>query len=733
MNFRPYKKYFIGLFALGLISIFLLSVITFFQLKPVPKSFQDVLARGQNVQILDRDGKPLNITYQNKWNLHDVVPLHQIPEFLKTAFVISEDKRFYQHGGVDWAARLSAVKTNISHLRAVRGASTITEQTVRMILPRPRIIWSRWLEGFEAINLEKNFKKEEIFEFYLNQVPYAANRKGVVQAARYYFNRDLDTLSQKEILALVILVRAPSRLDLWKNTKTIERSIKDLAQKLVKAGVLSENQEQVLLSQKFDLERPSLSVMTPEFIRHVQKHPQIDYAGWPHVKTTLDASFQKIFQTLLDQRLDFLKPKKVYNGAVLVVDHQTGEVISWVVGGKGADDTPGRFIDAVTTPRQPGSALKPFLYALALEKGWTASTIIDDKPLTESVGNGLHSYQNYSRNFYGPVTLRQALGNSLNIPALKALQFVGVENYLTHLRDFGFTGLEGHPNFYGDGLALGNGEVTLYELVQAYATIANQGVFQPLQVFSEGLSTEMPRRVISAEVASLLGNILSDAKARRLEFGEYSVLNHAVQTAVKTGTSSDYKDSWSVGYNYRYVVGIWMGNLNQEETDGVTGSVGPALLLRSIFSELNRHKKTQPLILNAKLRPQELCENRSQHDLTKPDCQIYTEWFVPNTGPDTEQKSVKKAKPPIRLRRPAHGLHIAYDPRVPAENQAFEFFIQGIEEDDTVTWNMNGHFFDVLGGKYNWQVKRGEYQVSATVWRKGQKIAGLDEVSFFVK
>ncbi|MEM7620940.1 MAG: transglycosylase domain-containing protein [Pseudomonadota bacterium] len=733
MSWFKWKRFFIILAAVTVIIATMLTYFTVSSLKPAPESFHDVLSDSHHIQILDRYGNSLNTTYQNNWNIHNIVELHQVPEFLKTAFIISEDKRFYQHSGPDWLARGSALLTNIKTMRAARGASTITEQVVRMIHPRPRTVWSRWLEGFEAKELGKYFTKNEVLEFYLNQVPYAANRRGVSQAARYYFNRDLEVLSKKEMLALIVLVRAPSRLDLWKNTEKIESSINHLADQLIEKDYLSEQDKTNSLAQKFDLEAPKLSVHANEFVRHVKNHPLLHLAGWPHVRTTLDGRLQQRVQTMLDRRLKFLKYQKLHNGAVLAVDHTTGEILVWAVAGKHIEDTPGRFIDAVTTPRQPGSSLKPLLYSLALEEGWSAATIIDDAPLTESVGNGLHSYQNYSRTFYGPVTLRQALGNSLNIPALRALQYVGPENYLSYLNNLGFTGLNNHPNFYGDGIALGNGEVTLYELVQAYAAIASGGMFHPLTLFSDGLHVESARRVLSPEIASLVGNILSDRRARELEFGEYSVLNFPIETAVKTGTSSDYRDSLAIGFNYRYTVGVWMGNLDGQPTDGITGSTGPALLLRSVFSELNKHQETRPLSIHKKLVKHDLCVDTKQSKSENQQCETYTEWFAPGTAPMATTQTAISQPPLIRLRRPAHGLHIAYDPRVTNKLQAFEFFIQGISDTETVKWDINGRETIAQGGKYSWPLQKGKHEVQATIWRGKQQIAEIKKTRFVVK
>ena len=714
------------------VAIVTLALYTFFSLKPTPESFHAVLSNSHNIQVLDRHGEPLNTTYQNNWNIHDIVALHQVPDFLKHVFIISEDKRFYQHSGVDWLARGAALFANIKAMRAVRGASTITEQVVRMIHPRPRTVWSRWLEGMEAIVLENYFSKESLLEFYLNQVPYAANRRGIVQSARYYFNRDLNTLSKKEMLALVVLVRAPSRLDLWKNTEKIEASICRLMDQLIEKNMLTAQNKEIILSENFELETPYLFVNANEFIRYVKHHSRIHFAGWPHVKTTLDSMLQNRTQTMLDNRLHYLKSKKVRNGAVLAVDHTTGEILAWVVAGKGSKGTLGRFIDAVTVPRQPGSALKPLLYSLALKKGWSAATIIDDAPLVESVGNGLHSYQNYSRIFYGPVTLRQALANSLNTPAVRTLKYVGAENYLNYLNDFGFTGLTNHPNFYGDGIALGNGEVTLYELVQAYAAIANQGIFKPLTPFFNDLNAMPAHYSLSPEISSLIGLILSDSEARALEFGEDSVLNFAVQTAVKTGTSSDYRDSWAIGFNYRYTVGVWMGNLDQRPTDGISGSTGPALLLRSVFYELTKHQKTKPLSVHNGLITHDLCVDTKQLKSNDKDCKTYTEWFVPGTEPSFSVTNMKYTVP-IRLRQPVNDLHIAYDPRIPKESQSFEFYIQGVSDEETVVWNINGKQIITKGGLYSWPLQKGRHEVHATVWHGKQRIATINNTVFWVR
>jgi penicillin-binding protein 1C len=722
---------------MGIISVFvllccILSLKTLIDVSPVSTSLTSIISDVRKLQVLDRHGISIAVTYQNSWNTYDYIPLHEIPEFLQHAFVAAEDKRFFKHNGVDWLARLHALWQNIRSLHTIRGASTITEQVIRMINDRPRTLWARWLEGIEANHLEKKSSKANILEFYLNQVPYAENRRGIVQAARYYFNRDLDTLNRKEMLALAVLVRAPSYLDLYNNTERILPSIEHLSERLMDSGILTDEEYRQISNEDFQLAKPTLPVYAGHFVNYVRS--TIPRNGIRHrhkLHTTLDSSIQNVVQDLLDQRLNSLRNRHVMNGAALVVDHTNNEVLAWVNRGKGdANNIHGALIDAVTSLRQPGSSLKPFLYAMALESGWTPATLLDDSPLAKPVGYGLHPYRNYSRLFYGPVSLREALGNSLNIPAIRTIQFVGVGNYLSLLRRLGFENLVQHPDYYGAGLALGNGEVQLFELVQAYTILANHGVFSPLRVLQDRQLPYESERIFSEEVATLIAHILSDSSARNLEFGSGNLLSFPVQTAVKTGTSNDYRDAWAVGFNYHYTAGIWMGNLDGSSMDGVTGSIGPAMVLRSIFAELNKFEETRPLYLSPNLIKREICDPSIK--VRDGDCLHRTEWFIAGTEPETE--SHEHLEEGIKLVRPTHGLQMAMDPRIPDDQEAFEFFITGIRLNDMVEWEIDTNPSEkTRGGSYIWPVKRGIHTVQATVWRNKDKIFQSDKISFYVK
>ncbi len=672
------------------------------------------LATGRIVkpQLLDRHGRPLTVTYQNPRNEHARVAYHEIPALLRRAFIVSEDKRFFSHGGVDWRARLHAVWQNLKAGRVLRGASTISEQVVRILQPRPRSLWSRWLEGIAARRLETRHSKAAILECYLNQVPYAARRRGVLPASRYYFGRDLDTLSAREALALAVMVRAPARLNVHTAPQAVDRAVRRLAARMRTAGMLSAAQWAAVNRGEFPPAAPEPATDASHFARFVLARTAADTN---RLTTTLDRDIQRVGQQILDQQLRSLRQRNVANGALLVVDHRRSEVLAWVVGRAGKSLATANAYDAVRTPRQPGSTLKPFVYALAMSRSWTPATMIDDRPLSESVGLGLHTYQNYSRRYYGPLSLREALGNSLNIPALKAIQYVGAANLLDTLHALGIRSLDRHPDVYGDGLALGNGEVTLFELVQAYAALARGGVFAPLQVLAEPPSRALTRRVFSPEVASLTGHILSDGDARRLEFSADGILDMPIQTAVKTGTSSDYRDAWAVGYNYGYTVGVWMGNLDRRPMKAVTGSVGPALVLRSVMAELVRGQAVAPLYCSRRLVQATVCIADGR--LADGDCDRREEWFVPGKMPAARVLPAGA----FRIRQPSAGLQMAMDPRIPDDLEAFEFELAPQGDVVRVEWFLNGRLLArTREPRYLWSVAPGAHRLVARVWPPGE-------------
>jgi penicillin-binding protein 1C len=697
-------------------------------------------------RILARDGARLSVSYMDPWNVHDTIRYHEVPELLRDAFLTAEDKRFFSHSGVDWLARASAVRQAALAGRFVRGASTITEQVVRILNPRPRTLWSRWLEGFEARAVEREFEKAEIFECYVNQVPYGSNRRGVVQAARSYFNRDLRTLSAAEMLALAVLVRSPSRLDLGRGTTEIRMPLERLARRMHAIGSLDDSELASVLADPITVVRPRLDVNAGHFVRFVRTFETDREHGPATVRTTLDPSLQTRTQRILDTQIADLAGRGVTDGAVLVVDHTSDAVLAWV-NGFGFSDRPGGQIDKVLTPRQPGSTLKPFVYALALESGWTAATIIDDAPLEETVGHGLHSYRNYSRCFYGPVRLREALGNSLNTAAVRTARFTGQTRFFDRLQSLGFSSLTREAAHYGDGLALGNGEVTLYELVRAYAAVARGGVLKRLrhELAADG-DSDAAHRVFDPEVSSLIAHIMSDPEARSREFGRDSVLALPIQTAVKTGTSNDHRDAWAVGFSHRHTVGVWMGNIDGTPTEEVSGSQGPALVLRAVFAELNRSTSSRPLFLSRRLMSLDVCSSSGRPAGST--CPVITEWFRAEHAPDGRcpvhdsaahaiTRSTSVIGSPPRIASPTPGLHLAKDPRIPDEIERFPLRLADATGVQRTQWLVDGEVTaETAAGETTspWPVVRGPHTVRAKVWLDGEVEPVMTEaVEFLVK
>ncbi|MFO0415789.1 MAG: transglycosylase domain-containing protein [Pseudomonadota bacterium] len=723
-------------------------------IQPTPSTLKAALGEGEKSQIRDRFGTPLSYTFATRWNYSDYVPLHLIPPTLVKAFIEAEDKRFYAHSGVDWLARAHAVWQNIVALRTVRGASTISEQVTRMIAPvRSRSVWTRLIEGFEATALERRFSKAEILEFYLNQIPYAAQRRGVSQAARYYWNRDLSTLTTWEELALAVMVRAPDRLNLYRSPLAIDSSVGRLAAKLIKGGALDPSDYENSSRNRAPLAKPEIPVRADHFARFMLSQ-STDRQLLGVQTTTIDPAIQRSAQEILEGIIRDLSNYNVKDGAMLVLDTKTGEVLAWVNAFDPKNSEAGE-IDGVITPRQPGSTLKPLLYALAIERGWSAATIINDSPLAEPVGLGLHNYRNFSRRYYGDITLREALGNSLNIPAIKAVQFVGKDELLKFLRELNFTSLTKPVEHYGEGLALGNGEVTLLELVSSYLMLASRGVQRPLvtRLYTPSRDGSTHRRAISSPTASIISDILSDPQARSHEFGGDGLLNFPIQTAIKTGTSTDFKDAWAIAYSSNFTIGVWMGNQDRSSMSSITGSRGPALALRAAFAEFERTRESAPLFIDPLLTRVSICPETGKRP--NAGCRSKLELFTTVGAPQEicdsphpinteEQDQIKHREARngtdaamISIVLPTPGLNLALDPRIPDQLEAFRFKVKATQRFESLEWIVDNSVVGRTDGDdltYLWNLQGGHHtlKVRATSKTPPYQVT-TSEVEFLVR
>ncbi len=709
-----------ALVALAALAMLALAIATWRALMPLPVALGDAVPADtvSALRVLAADGTPLNRSFQGRFNRVAVLPLSRIPPLIREAFVASEDHRYWQHGGVDWRARFAALWGNLRAGRVTRGASTIGEQVARILKPRPRTYWSHWIAGFDAGRLLRRFGHARVFEFYLNQVPYGAQRRGVVQGARYYFGREPGALDPAEQLALAVLVRSPARYDPRRHPQALRRAVDQLAQRMRRRQTISAREAEAIRRAPIRPGSTPLAVDAGPFVVYARQRARHRGISRPHLRTTLDPDLQVFVQQALRRRVNALAARGARNGAALVVDNTTGAVLAWAVAPRGGAYA----IDPVVTPRQPGSALKPFIYALALaELGWQPDHVLQDTPLAERVGSGVHRYRNYSGRHYGRVSLRYALANSLNIPAVRTAQAVGVAETIDLLHRLGFTTFDKSAAYYGPAIALGDGAVSLFDMVQGYAALARRGEFLPLHVLA-GVPRPDPVRVLPATVTSVLADILSDPGARSAEFGANSVLNLPFPTAVKTGTSSDYHDSWTLGFDDRYTVGVWIGRLDGGATDGLTGSLGPAPVLRRIFARLRTAAPYAGLWRSPRLRAVETCEW-----IGPPPCVHRQDWEIPSAS--GTRVSSDKSRPRPTIARPLPGEMLAIDPRLPRTSQRLHFALDaaGLAV-RRVVWHVDDRQLSRAGtDAASWVLEPGVHRVSARVWLNGARSAILVE------
>jgi len=469
--------------------------------------------------------------------------------------------------------------------------------------------------------------KEEILEDYINRLPMGGNVYGVEAAARTYFGIPAADLNLAQATLLAAIPNDPTDLNPYSNWQELKQRQAYAIDRLVADGYITRPEGDRAFWEKISLQpRDRGIIAAPHFLFFVaqqlpQQHPAV-------VRTSIDRPLQQFVEAQVQQITDSLAPNNVHNGAALVIDNHTGEVLAYV--GSPDYNNPGKLgrNDGVQALRQPGSTLKPFLYELALKKRLIhPNTILADIPTHYPIpGAKLYSPLDYSETFYGPVRVRVALANSLNIPAVRVLEQVGVENLLTRLHQLGFAHLDKSPEYYGLGLALGSGEVSLWELARAYLTLARLGDAIGLSVIPVETLTGGPEtRFLNFDASplrrstmALITDMLSDAHARAIAFGVDSVLNLPFPAAVKTGTSSNYRDTWTVGFTRDYTVATWVGNFNGDRMQEVSGVTGAAPLWRRIMLHLHEtsappafpppeHIVQRPICALSGLRPTPAC------------------------------------------------------------------------------------------------------------------------------
>ncbi len=530
--------------------------------------------------LRDRHGEPLHHLRLDDYTRHQPVSLGDIPDDLIACTLAAEDKRYWGHGGVDLLATARSVRDMILEGKAMSGASTITQQLAKLSQPaRERNVRTKVLEMLQARRMEMKWSKEEILTAYFNRLEYGNLRVGPAEAARLYFQKPLDQLSLGECAFLAGLPQAPSRLNPLNH---FDRAMKrrelvlDLLAK--RPGV--------------DLERVAMAREEEPMVRPLEESDIV--ATWlprqvqGDVRVTIDAKLQSEVARMVDGELRDLRGSNLHHMAVVVIHNPTGEVLSWVSAGEKIGTGPQ--LNGATVLRSPGSALKPFTYILSFESGRSPGSIIADIPTRFRTLEGLDLPQNYDRKFRGPVTLREALSCSLNVPAMRELNRLGGPDPLMQLLQK-MDVLDGEKNYVhaGLGLTIGGAPVRLLDLTNAYAAIARGGVFQApsLTLGEQGKS----KRVFDERAAWLVADIMSDPRARAPQFGRGGPLELPFPCAAKTGTSSDYRDNWCLGFTKEFTVGVWAGNFNNTPMRGVSGVDGAGPVFNKVMRRLHQDVK----------------------------------------------------------------------------------------------------------------------------------------------
>jgi len=582
--------------------------------------------------------------------------LDHVAPVVRETLVAAEDRRFADHGGVDWLAIAGAIRDRIERRRS-RGASTLSMQVAAFLAPDlaapgSRGWWEKARQMRAAWALEDRWTKDEILEAYLNLAGYRGEAQGIGAAALSLFGRTPDALGRQEALLLVALLPDPRA-----GPGALAR----------RACALSGSGDCTALNAAArDMLGPSRRLaLDPGLAPHLA-NKLLTKAGMT-VTTTLDTRVQRVAARALARQLQGLGAERARDGAVAVVDNATGDVLAYV-GGVGGGSTAAQ-VDGADSYRQAGSTLKPFLYAQAIERGYlTPASILDDSPVQLDTASGLYVPQNYDRDFKGPVSVRSALAGSLNVPAVRTLLLAGVDSFRDRLWDTGYRGLTEDGQYYGFSLALGSAEVTLLEQAAAYRALALEGRWSPLRIRKND-KRQASRVVFSPQASWIVADMMADPDARARSFGMDSALRLPFWAAVKTGTSKAMRDNWCIGFSDRFTVAVWIGNLEGDSMRAVSGTSGAAPVWRDVMRALHADVPGR-----APPRPAGI-EQRAisfAAGIEPP----RREYFLAGTGQAVIGTAPPESRRP-RIVSPIGGSVYALDPDIPIERQRMAVQVVG--------------------------------------------------------
>lgn len=569
----------------------------------------------QSTQILDRHDKLLFSIYRDKDTTF--IPLSEIPKDMQEATIAIEDRNFYYHGAIDLRGVARALVAIVFHQR-IEGGSTLTQQLVKNSLLTPeRTILRKIKEIMLAYATEAVYSKKQILEMYLNQTPYGGTAWGVEAAAKTYFDKHAKDLDLAEATLLAGLPESPTAYSPFGSHPEEARiRQKQVLKAMYQEGYITAQQEQVAMNEPLKYRKVANEIKAPHFVLYVKDlltkkygEQMVDEGGL-RVRTTLDLDIQDYAQASVAAEVANLGPYHVTNGAAMVTNPATGEVLAMVGSKDYFDTTIDGNVNVTLSQRQPGSSIKPINYSVGLIKGYTAATpFIDNTICFPNVDQPLYCPVNYDGKFHGLLSLRYALGNSVNIPAVKMLKLNGIDAMIATASAMGITTFT-DPSRYGLSLTLGGGEVTMYDMTQAFGVFANQGyrvnlisilkitdrTGKVLEEYKPPASPIFGKKVLPQGISFIMSNILADNGARAMEFGDNSQLYIPGKVvSAKTGTTNDFRDNWTIGYTPSYVVSVWVGNNDNTPMSYLaSGITGAAPIWHDIMSHLLADKPPQP-------------------------------------------------------------------------------------------------------------------------------------------
>ena len=687
--------------------------------------------------LLARDGQPLHRLRLDKtvrrlpWT-----PLAEISPALIHAVIVSEDKRFLEHDGIDWQAAGKAAWSNFWGSKT-RGASTLSMQLVGLLdedgqRQGRRSIFGKITQSTAALRLEGFWNKQQIIEAYLNLVSFRGELQGVGAMSRHLFGKWPHGLDERESALAAALLRSPNATP----ALVVKRAC-NLLKEMNRANEcdgLEGFAAQALSGGLRTAEQNPAEQLAPHLARKLLKQPG------QQLRSSLDADLQRFAGTALRRHLAALNRQNVEDGALLVIDNASGEILAWV--GSSGDLSGATEVDGVTALRQAGSTLKPFLYALAFERRQlTPASLIEDAPLTLDTGNGLYTPQNYEPHYKGWVSARLALAGSLNVPAVKTLVRLTPDRFHQRLQQAGFASLKETGDWYGYSLALGSADISLLMLANGYRTLANGGRWTPLRATPGKTETAPPcqregctgvfsgksHAVNSPESAFLVSDILADRNARAGTFGLESWLATPYWAAAKTGTSKDMRDNWCAGYSRRYTVAVWVGNASGSPMHDVSGVSGAAPVWREVMDWLHRG---DPAHGRAKVEsrppppPVGVIQSKIRFEPAREPAR--EEWFI--TGSEMPVIRAAAAQALAHIVYPADGSIIALDPDIPPNHQRLPLRLSSPPEPGW-HWRLDKHVLGKAMDQTLWLPEPGKHRLTL----ESGKDEAMDSVNFEVR